>query len=163
MKRHKLNLAPFLPDPKARTEGLLPQDKIDGVYLLKREVGEDTIVVVEPRDPENPDQTPSTYELEYFDAEPYLRRILKIPEHDAYTILDRVWNFRRVAFHPDHPKQAVVIHEEPGRGEKDLIPHKLLAKLGANPLADAADTLDSLVDVLQDADPKKPIKGLDRG
>lgn len=164
------NLAPFLPDPEEKTTGLRPWKRLEGPYVLHREPGQDTILIVEPLDPEEPTQDgkPNTYELAFFEMEPYLKNILKIDEEKRNRILDLVWNFYHVAFAVDVEYVLPLRGKQPGEGEPDDIPHELLRKLGADPSVrpgehDKDGILDRLANLVVDGDPKKKIKGIDRG
>jgi hypothetical protein len=67
-----------------------------GNYRLHREPLDTEVTWEEP--------TGETYQLEFFECEMALRRVLHIEEDLVNTILDRLWNFHHVQFSTEDPR-----------------------------------------------------------
>lgn len=102
-----------LPDP-SDTSGTprKPYLKQEGIYVLAREAGDTEVAMLEPNG--------DTYILEFFEAEVFLKTILKVKEMYRQRILDYLWNFFRVAFDPD-VEHAVILRGVDQEGWEDEI------------------------------------------
>lgn len=109
---------PYLPDPSDRHPAPhKPHKRINGIYVLTREPGDSEVSWTSPDG--------SNYALEYFEAENFLMRILKIPEAVSMSVVDRLWNFCFIAFDLNDPEKGitdkdVALQKWPHIGEYDL-------------------------------------------
>jgi len=80
------------PDPNDVVTGLLPDHRIEGIYVLVREAYNDQVLIIAPPDENG---VRDSYLLPFFRCMGVLTQTLKLSPAQAERLLDLLWNFYR--------------------------------------------------------------------
>lgn len=102
-----------LPEP-GETSGTprKPFQKQEGVYYLQREPMDTEVTLWEP--------SRDTYILEFFELVTFLQGVLQLKEEFRNRVLDYLWNFFRVAVHPDKERCVILRTVDPEGWEDEV-------------------------------------------